>query len=133
MGNSAVAKLLAVTSSGNRELLREKLAPLDSGLVCVGTAEEIEELRREGQVFEVLLLPEAMSELEWWPLWGELSLLNPQPSILVYTRHPTFRLWTAVLDLGGYDVVSEPFGESEIKSAVTRAAKDYRERASSEP
>jgi len=125
MSESTDVRILAVTSKTNRSLLREKLSPLDHGLVCVDTVSEIAPLHRQHS-FEVILLPAALPDTDWWMVWSELSTLSPQPAILVYTRHATFQLWTAVLDLGGYDVISEPFGEEEIKGAVLGAAGAYR-------
>ena len=127
-----VVKLLAVTSETNRKLLKQKLSPLDQGLVCVDSVHEIAPLHRKQHSFEVVLLPASLSDADWWTVWSELATVSPRPSILVYTRHPTFQLWTAVLDLGGYDVISEPFGDQEIKTAVLSAAEDYRSRCNPE-
>lgn len=49
-------------------------------------------------------------------------LAKSVPALLVYTRTPTFELWTSVLDLRGYDVVVEPFSDEEIQQAVLKAA-----------
>jgi len=134
MSESAkVVKLLAVTSETNREVLKQKLCPMDQGLVCVNSIHEIASFHRKQQSFEVVLLPASLSDADWWTVWSELSTVSPKPSILIYTRQPTFQFWTAVLDLGGYDVISEPFGDEEIKSAVLSAAEDYRSRCNPEP
>lgn len=133
MESPAGVKVLAIANSVTGYVLERKLLALDVDLSCVHSAEEIAALRRVGKSFEVILLPEKLADDEWWSLWGELCLLSPRPSILVYARHPTFQLWTAVLDMGGYDVVSEPFGEREIQTAVLKAAEDFRERSRSDP
>lgn len=131
MSRSTGASLLAITSITLRSALREKLAPFDHDLTCVTTVGEITKLRKSGEHFEVVLLPERLADSDWWLLWGELSNLDPLPAILVYSRHPTFRLWTAVLDLGGYGVISEPFEQQEINQAVTEAALKFRARSGS--
>lgn len=127
-----VVRLLAVTSKTSRTRLREKLSPLDRGLVCIDSVDQMAKLRRQQNNFEVVLLPSELSDADWWTVWSELTAVIPQPSILVYTRQPTFQLWTAVLDLGGYDVISEPFDETEIKGVVLSAAEDYRSRCKPE-
>jgi hypothetical protein len=131
MSQSARVKLLAVTSTTARSILREKLVPLDHLLTCVSTVEEIADLHRGGKNFEVVLLPEKLADFDWWLLWGEISNFDPPPIILVYSKQPTFRLWTAVLDLGGFGVVSEPFQEREIQQVVIDAAHQFRLRARS--
>ena len=133
MDSPPAVKVLAIASSVNCSMLEQKLSPLGIDLSCAQSAEEIAGFRRMERFFEVILLPERLSDHEWWSLWGELCLLSPRPSILVYARQPTFQLWTAVLDMGGYDVISEPFGEREIQTAVLKAAEDFRERSSAEP
>jgi DNA-binding NtrC family response regulator len=131
MSYSAGVKLLAVTSTTARSILRERLAPIDHLLTCVSTVEEIADLCRRGEIFEVVLLPEKLADLDWWLLWGEISNLDPPPIIIVYSKQPTFRLWTAVLDLGGFGVVSEPFEEQEIRQVVIDAAHQFLLRARS--
>ncbi len=44
----------------------------------------------------------------------------------------TFKLWSGVLEMGGYDVIVEPFTEEELQRAVTRAAQSFVERCSRE-
>jgi hypothetical protein len=33
---------------------------------------------------------------------------------LVYAREATFQLWSGVLELGGYDVIVEPFSDNDL-------------------
>jgi hypothetical protein len=61
-----------------------------------------------------------------------LGVLHKRPAILVYTRVVTFQLWSGVLELGGYDVIVEPFSDLEIRNAVRQAAKSFDDRSSNE-
>jgi DNA-binding response OmpR family regulator len=94
---------------------------------------EIPSAVREQGSFEVAIVPATLPDLEWWELWGQLCMLEQRPAILVYTRAPTFHLWTAVLDLGGYDVIVEPFSDEEVQAAVLNAAQSFRERTANDP
>jgi FixJ family two-component response regulator len=38
-------------------------------------------------------------------------------------------LWSGVLEAGGYDVIVEPFSDSDLQNAVLRAAKSFEQRA----
>lgn len=78
--------------------------------------------------YEVVILPATLPNEEWWAVWGELCLLKPRPAILVYSRSASFQLWAGVLEMGGYDLILEPFTDKEIQDAVLRAAKCFRER-----
>lgn len=129
MSHPVGVKLLAVISTTARSILCERLAPIDHLLTCASTVEEIAGLRSRGEIFEVVLLPEELADFDWWLLLGEISNLDPPPIILVYSKQPTFRLWTAVLDLGGFGVVSEPFEAQEIRQVVIDASHQFRLRA----
>jgi len=121
-------RILAVVSEEMRTTIARQLEPLDVRIVCVAKAAEIAHLVSEGDVFEVAILPAELPNAEWWALWGELSLLHPRPAILVCARAATFELWTSVLDLGGYDIVVEPFSDHEIQATVRRATQSFRSR-----
>ena len=120
-------RILAVVSDEMRTRIAHQLESLNARIECVAKAAEISRLVSEGNIFEVAILPAALPNAEWWALWGELSLLHPRPAILVYARVATFELWTSVLDLGGYDIVVEPFSDHEIQEAVRRAAQSFRD------
>lgn len=121
-------RVLAVVSVEMQATLSRQLAPLAVKIERVAKAGEIARRVGDGEVFSVAILPVTLPDTDWWALWGELCLLNPRPAILVYARAATFELWTSVLDLGGHDVIVEPFSELEIQEAVLRAAQSFRDR-----
>ena len=116
-------RILAVLSSDIRDEIRRQLKSLDVSPVFVRRAEELGYLVRNGEVYQVALLPAVLPEgIDWWTIWGELAHLTRRPSILVYTQSANFHLWAEVLDAGGYDVVTEPFTRETLREAVLRAA-----------
>lgn len=131
-------RVLAVVPEHMREELLLQLAPLDMTVVCAGRALDVVRLINRGAIFHVVIVPAASfpadtspalpSDDEWWALWGELSLFDPRPEILVYARANTFQLWTGVLDVGGFDVVVHPFSDLAIQKAVLRAVQWFKER-----
>lgn len=121
-------RVLAVVSEQMRATLTRQLAALDVKIERVTKASEIARIIGNGDFFEVAILPAALPNAEWWAFWGELCLLNPRPAILVYARAATFELWTSVLDMGGFDVIVEPFSDREIQEAVLRAAHSFRDK-----
>ncbi len=106
--------------------LLKKLAPLKMPIVFAERAVEIARLVSQGDVFHVAILPAASSAAEWWALWGELCLIDPRPEVLVYAHTNSFQLWTGVLDMGGFDVIVEPFSDTEIQEAVLRAVESFK-------
>jgi PleD family two-component response regulator len=121
-------RILAVVAPSRRGELSRQLAALNAEVLFVARSGEAATVIREGDVFQVALLPASLSDTDWWELWGVLALLSPRPALLVYAREATFRLWSGVLELGGYDVIVEPFSDEELEDAVLRAAKSFEER-----
>ncbi len=119
-------RLLAVVSPEMCEGLTSTLRGADVALTCGTKATDVGHLIRQDAPFEVVMLPAAFPETEWWVLWGELSPLEPRPAILVYAHVATFQLWSSVLESGGYDVITEPFVYEELVEAIYRAAQSFR-------
>ena len=116
-------RILAVVSSDFEGQIQRHLRSPDMSPVFVRRAEELGSLVRNGEVYEVALLPAALPEgIDWWTIWGELAHLARRPAILVYAQSANFHLWAEVLDAGGYDVVSGPFTRETLREAVLRAA-----------
>ena len=111
-----------------RTAVARQLEPLNPLIEYICKAGEIAHFVSAGDIFDVAILPEMLPDGDWWAWWGEICLLTPSPAILVYARAATFELWTGVLDLGGYDLIVEPFSNHEIQQAVLRAAQSFRER-----
>jgi len=119
-------RLLAVATTEMCAMLIRQLEPLDVEVVGATHASDVAHRVQAGETFEVAILPAALPHTEWWALWGELRLLNPRPSILVYARNTTFQLWAGVLESGAYDLIAEPFSEEEIQDAVSRALRNFK-------
>jgi PleD family two-component response regulator len=126
-------RILAVVPANRREEIARQLAPLHANLLFVRHSVEASAAIHENDVFQVALLPATLTDTDWWELWGVLALLNARPAILVYAREATFQLWSGVLELGGYDVIVEPFSDSALQDAVLRAAKSFEQRTADGP
>jgi DNA-binding NtrC family response regulator len=124
--------VFALASAEMQRELRRQLAPLGVTLVFIERAAELSYITRGQASFHVALLPAALPDADWWALWGSISLLNPRPALLVYAHTANFQLWSGVLEVGGYDVIVEPFTDREIQGAVLRAAASFEERRQNE-
>lgn len=121
-------RMLAVVPPDRRAEIARQLAPLKPDLLFLERLAKAEFVIREDDVFQVALLPASLSDTDWWELWGVLALLSPRPAILVYAREVTFLLWSGVLELGGYDVIVDPFSDETLRGAVLAAAMSFEER-----
>jgi DNA-binding NtrC family response regulator len=123
-------RLLALMAVEMQDEVRRMLSAMDICPVFVSKAADLRQFIRGGDIYQVALIPAALPDLDWWTIWGELTLLNPKPAILVYAQTANFELWSGVLEAGGYDVLLEPFTDESLKDAVLRAAKNFEERDS---
>jgi DNA-binding NtrC family response regulator len=123
-----VVWMLALVPVEMQGQIRRQLASLGVVIDFVSRAVDVSQLALSRRSYQVALLPAVLPDNGWWSLWGEITLLNPRPEILVYAHKATFELWSGVLEIGGYDVIVEPFTEEELQRAVTRAAHSFEER-----
>jgi DNA-binding NtrC family response regulator len=125
-------RVLALIPIAMQGRIRRQLARRGVSIDFISKAEELSHLALSRTSYHVALLPAALPDNGWWALWGEITLLNPRPEILVYAHTASFQLWSGVLEVGGYDVIVEPFTDEEIQRAVLRAARSFKERCSNE-
>ena len=125
---SAHLRILLVIPAERRREITRQLQPLNPELVFADPSGQAEAGIKEDDIFQVAILPATLTDTAWWKLWGMLGVLNKRPAILVYAREASFQLWSGVLESGGYDVIVEPFTDSEIRNAVRQAAESFEER-----
>ena len=126
-------RMLALVPVEMQVRVQRELAPLGAEIDFISAAAEVSHLALSRTSYQVALLPAALSDIGWWSLWGEIALLHPRPEILVYAQNASFKLWSGVLEIGGHDVIGEPFSGDELRRAVGRAASSFADRGSQEP
>jgi len=132
LNRNPAVRMLAMVPVELQATVRRQLASVGVTIDFITQAAEVSHLALSETSYQVALLPAALPDNGWWSLWGEVALLNPRPEILVYAHTASFQLWSGVLEIGGYDVIVEPFAEEELQQAVLRAAKSFRERRANE-
>jgi DNA-binding NtrC family response regulator len=128
LGEKSDIRLLALVRREVQQQIRSQLAPAGVRVDFITKAAELSHLALRQSGYQVALLPAALPDNGWWALWGEISLLSPRPEVLIYSHTASFRLWSGVLEAGGYDVLVEPFTTEQLAQAVMRAAGSFRER-----
>ncbi len=123
-------RLLALVPADVQSQIRRQLGSLGVTIDFITKAAEVSQLALSRNSYHVALLPAVLPDNGWWSVWGEIALLNPRPEVLVYAHSPTFKLWSGVLEMGGYDVIVEPFTDEDLQRAVNRAANSFAERRS---
>lgn len=122
-------RVLAIAAAEMQTEIRRRLRSVCPFPVVVGRVSELAQFVRNGEIYQVALLPAHFPDGDWWTIWGEIALLNPKPTILVYAQTADFQLWSGVLEAGGYDVIAEPLTDKDFVEAVMRAAMSFSDRS----
>jgi FixJ family two-component response regulator len=121
MTENSIGDVLALIPQEMKQQMRQLRVAVAGALkVCNNPDDFALYSRRE--MYAVVLIPASLPTHQWWSLWGLLSSMEPQPSILVYTLNSDFPMWSGVLEAGGFDVLVAPFTETKLRTAVESAA-----------
>jgi hypothetical protein len=54
---------------------------------------------------------------QWWVVWGALSVKELSPSVIVCAPRVDFSVWAGVLDVGGIELITEPYADDTLRDA----------------
>jgi len=66
-----------------------------------------------------------LSDGSWKDVLSHLAPWSERPRLIVISKHADERLWSEVLEMGGFDVLATPLEESETAYAVGTAWLDW--------
>jgi excisionase family DNA binding protein len=100
-----------------RSLLKETLEELGHTVVTVGTASEGLELVKQRD-FDLVFLDLKMPGMDGAELFRQIKAIKPKLPVTIITGYPDSEMMARVLAQGPFGVMSKPFSESDIVSAV---------------
>ena len=121
-------KVLVVLAGELRTQIERQLLPLGVTAYFADSIGDLNDLEREGNAFQVALVPATLSEITWWELCSTLASFKSKPELLIYSPTASFQLWAGVLDAGGYDVITEPFSSERLRAAILGALESFESR-----
>ena len=127
MTENSIGDVLALIPSDMQRNMRHLGKAVVGVLTVCGNADDFAQHSRQ-RIYAVVLIPASLPTHEWWNLWGLLSTMEPQPSILVYALSSDFPMWSGVLEAGGFDVLVAPFTEENLRRAVESATNYFYQR-----
>ncbi|NYF53477.1 hypothetical protein [Tunturiibacter gelidoferens] len=127
MTENSTGDVLALIPYDMQRSMRYLVNAVVGVLTICDNADDFAQHSRQ-KIYAVALIPASLPTQEWWTLWGLLSTMEPQPSILVYTLSSDFPMWSAVLEAGGFDVLVAPFTEVNLRTAVESATNYFYQR-----
>ena len=54
---------------------------------------------------------------QWWVRWGAFSVKELSPSVIVCAPRVDFSVWAGVLDVGGIELITEPYADDTLRDA----------------
>ena len=109
-------------------LLREILHGLNWRIHEAQGAREVAQFLSERRV-PVILCHCSFADGNWRDLVACISDLPCPPRLVVTSELADDFLWAEVLNLGGFDVLAQPFRESEVVKTLTSAFRQWAEEA----
>jgi DNA-binding response OmpR family regulator len=73
----------------------------------------------------VVICERELADGNWYDLLECALKLDRPPLLLVMSKQADERLWSEVLNLGGYDVLLKPFDRSEVTRVVSMAWRQW--------
>lgn len=62
---------------------------------------------------------------DWKRVLNDLRGLEQPPPLIVTSRHADDRLWAEALNVGAYDVLSQPFERNEVERVIASARRHF--------
>jgi DNA-binding NtrC family response regulator len=75
----------------------------------------------------VVIVERCLPDGTWKTLLNQLMRMEFPPKVIVTSRLADERLWAEVLNLGGYDVLAQPFCATEALRCINSACRHWHE------
>lgn len=124
----AIAILLIGPADSRRDALRHILKPPQWEILEAASYAEAVGILNHGRI-AVTICDTEIGDGNWQALLANLQSRTDPPNLIVSSRQADERLWAEVLNLGGYDVLLQPFDGGEVLRAAQMAWTDWREKA----
>jgi DNA-binding NtrC family response regulator len=122
---SAVSILLMGFADGARDALRGYLASAQWEVCEVSTCRQAVTMLDE-RACGVCICDSAIENGNWQSVLAHLRRRADPPNLIVSSRLADERLWAEVLNLGGYDVLAQPFERNEVLRVASMAWMSWR-------
>jgi DNA-binding response OmpR family regulator len=120
---------LIVSPDGeDQRALIEILRPSGWSLACVRSYAQAERYLKS-QEAPVVVASRDLPDGNWKTVLNLLTRMAFSPKLIVTARLADDRLWAEVLNLGGFDVLAQPFHHAEVTRSVGHACRTWNREA----
>ncbi|MBI3695092.1 MAG: response regulator [Acidobacteria bacterium] len=87
------------------------------------SCEQTAQLLRENPNISLVLTDLCLPDGSWFDILNLVSELHPGAAVVACARTADERLWTHVIEAGGFDILVEPYEEDEVNRILGAAVK----------
>ncbi len=113
---------LVVMSPERRSPLIDHLVALDVHILTASSCGEAAERLHDEPAVRLVLTDLALPDGSWFDVLNRVGDLSATVAVVVCARVADERLWTQVLEAGGFDVLVEPYQDREVHRILAAAA-----------
>ncbi|HYM10268.1 MAG TPA: response regulator, partial [Bryobacterales bacterium] len=120
---------LVVMPQERRSHLIRHLDEIPVAVLTASSCAEAAELLRNSPAVRVVLTDLCLPDGSWFDILNSVSDLKSSTPVVVCARLADERLWSQVLEAGGFDVLVEPYEAPEVRRIVRAATAGHPSRA----
>lgn len=113
---------LVVMPPERRSDLIRHLSEIPVAVLTASSCAEAAELLRDSPAVRVVLTDLCLPDGSWFDVLNRVSDLKSNTPVVVCARLADERLWSQVLEAGGFDVLVEPYEAAEVRRILSAAA-----------
>ncbi len=119
-----VDALLVGAFEADRTLIADVLRKAGGRLEQTSDRDRALDLLRRHR-FHVVIAESDLPAWDWRMVLGDLHTLPYPPQLIVTSRHADNYLWSEVLNVGAFDVLSQPLVRDETERVIAAARRHY--------
>ncbi len=113
---------LLVMPQERRSALLHHIRSLNANVLTASSCAEATERLRSDPEVRVVLTDLCLPDGSWFDVLNQVGDINTSAQVVVCARVADERLWSQVLEAGGFDVLVEPYQDREVRRIVMAAA-----------
>jgi PleD family two-component response regulator len=124
VGDAATRVLIVSSGMHDRQVLTQVLASYACPRYWTGTVREAAEWLNSNRA-RVVICDNTLPDGDWRDLWEQVRGGPDAPVFIVSAQWIDARLWAEVLNVGAYDVLVEPYQDSEVSRILQHACRGF--------
>jgi two-component system, OmpR family, response regulator CpxR len=112
--------LLVSADKQDHPRFQKIVQPMRCRVGSAGSCDEaVRRIRRDRPL--ILICDVSLPDGSWKDLLSHIAPMPDAPLLIVISTHADDHLWSEVLNLGGYDVLSKPLADDEVLRVISLA------------